>query len=339
MKGRFYFVLLAFIFFTACVPQKKYEDMQRSYNDAIKRNGDCNKKYNKMLDDIIATAKKLKSETDTRKSLEQDTALLKHTNRELSANYGELNSVKAKLLSDMRDLEARDSVHKQELNGQLSESNRKLDEKEADLRKKQADIDAENADLGALKLKLAGTQNDLNEREKKVHDLEKVLSQKDSAVNAIKNSVANALLSYKDKGLSVTVKNGKVYLSVEEKLLFESGKYQVNPVGRQALLQVASALNNQPDVDIMVEGHTDSVPYRGVGTIKDNWDLSVFRATDVGRILMVDGGVSPSRVVVAGRGDNEPVASNATPEGRAKNRRTEIILTPKLSELYKVLGQ
>ncbi len=339
MKGRFYFVFLAFIFFTACVPQKKYEDMQRSYNDATRRNGDCNKKYNKLLDDSIATANRLKSETETRKSLEQDTALLRHTNRELNASYGELNSVKAKLLNDMRDQAARDSVHKQELNGQLSETRRKLDEKEADIQKKQAAINNENADLAALQLRLAGMQNDLNEREKKVHDLEKILSQKDSAVNAIKNSVAAALLSYKDKGLSVTVKNGKVYLSVEEKLLFESGKYQVDPMGRQALLQVASALNNQPDVDIMVEGHTDSVPYKGAGTIKDNWDLSVFRATDVGRILTKDGGVNPSRVVVAGRGDNEPVASNLTPEGRAKNRRTEIILTPKLSELYKVLGQ
>ena len=337
--GRFYFIAGLLIFFTACVPQKKYQDTLASYNSAVKRSNDCNKKYNRLEDDSIAEAQKMKSELEIRKSLEQDTALLRHTNRELNTNYGELNRLKGKLLGDMRDLAARDSVHKQELNGKLSETQRQLNEKQAALDKKQADIDKENADLASLQQKLAGTQNDLNEREKKVHDLEKVLSQKDSVVNAIKNSVANALLSYKDKGLSVTIKNGKVYLSVEEKLLFGSGKYQVNDMGRQALLQVASALNNQPGVDIMVEGHTDSVPYKGTGTIKDNWDLSVLRATDVGRILTTDGAVSAGRVTVAGRGPNEPVATNATPEGRAKNRRTEIILTPKLSELYKVLGQ
>jgi len=337
--GRFYFVIIGLVVFTACVPQRKYEDMQKAYNDALKRNIDCGKKYNKLQDDSITTARNLKTEMDARKSLEQDTTFLRRSYRDLNANYALLNTVKAKLLGDMRDLEARDSVHKQELSGQLSETKMQLDQKEADLQKKQEAIDKENTDLADLQLKLAGTQKDLDAREKKVHDLEKILNQKDSMVNAIKNSVANALLSYKDKGLSVTVRDGKVYLSVEEKLLFESGKYQVNAVGKQALLQVASALNNQPGVDIMVEGHTDSVPYRGVGTIKDNWDLSVLRATDVGRILTKDGGVSPSRVVVAGRGENEPVASNATPEGRAKNRRTEIILTPKLSELYKVLGQ
>ena len=145
------------------------------------------------------------------------------------------------------------------------------------------------------------------------------------------------MLNFEGEGLTVEQKGGKVYLSLEEKLLLSSRSWTVESRGRQAIRQMAQVLEKNPDIRIMVEGHTDNVPYNGSGQVKDNWDLSVKRATSIVRIITQSSDVDPSQLIAAGRGEYLPVASNETAKGKARNRRTEIILTPDLSELYDII--
>jgi chemotaxis protein MotB len=144
-------------------------------------------------------------------------------------------------------------------------------------------------------------------------------------------------VNFKSNELTVTTKNGRVYVSLQESLLFPSGSAVVNPKGKEALGQLAQVLNTNPDINVLIEGHTDSIPIRG--RFEDNWALSVARATSIVRILTDTYGVDPTRVTAAGRSKYEPVDTNDTPEGRAHNRRTEIILEPKLDELMQLLNQ
>lgn len=168
-------------------------------------------------------------------------------------------------------------------------------------------------------------------------ELEDVLKQKDEAVNALKKKVSDALLGFEGKGLTITQKNGKVYVSMEESLLFQSGKWAVEPKGVEVLKKLAKVLEANQDINVMVEGHTDDVPMKGLGDVKDNWDLSAVRATSVVKIITQNSTTDPKRLTAAGRAEFFPIDDSKTKEARAKNRRTEIILTPKLDELLKVL--
>jgi chemotaxis protein MotB len=148
--------------------------------------------------------------------------------------------------------------------------------------------------------------------------------------------VSKALLSFNSSDLQVKLKDGKVYVSLSEQLLFKSGSSKVDPKGQEALKKLATVLQEQKDVNVVVEGHTDNVPMRATGGITDNWDLSALRATDIARLLTASG-VEPSRITASGRSQYVPVAPNDSPQNKAINRRTEIILTPKLDELFKIL--
>jgi chemotaxis protein MotB len=177
----------------------------------------------------------------------------------------------------------------------------------------------------------------LAEREKKVQELEHILANKDKAVQELKDMISNALLNFKENDISVTVKNGKVYVSLAEQLLFGSGSIQVDQKGVTALQQLAKAIKDEKDINILIEGHTDNVPIsRKSAYMNDNWDLSVMRATSITRIL-TKAGVSPEQITAAGRGEFSPLAANTSPESKQKNRRTEIIITPDLDELFRVL--
>jgi len=177
---------------------------------------------------------------------------------------------------------------------------------------------------------------DLSKREAKVAELERLISEKDKAVQLLKKRVTDALLNFQASDLSVEVKNGKVYVSLAEKLLFNSGSTKVDAKGESALKQLAVALSGNTDINIMVEGHTDNVPLSGSGKFSDNWDLSVIRATSIVRIL-INNGISSEVITAAGRGEFSPVAENTSAENKALNRRTEIVLTPKLNELFQLL--
>ncbi len=177
---------------------------------------------------------------------------------------------------------------------------------------------------------------ELDERSRRMQELEESLRARDAALDRIKSIVTDALLGFEGKGLSITRREGKVYVSMEDKLLFKSGSFDIDPNGAQAVRDLAEVLAANPDIEIMVEGHTDNVPYRVQGNLRDNLDLSAKRATTVTRLLLENKGIAPARITSAGRGEWLPISSSNSAEARQLNRRTEIILSPKLDELLKI---
>lgn len=181
------------------------------------------------------------------------------------------------------------------------------------------------------------TQKQLDAEQKRLWDLRKLLQQQKDAVEGLRKKMADALVGFNSNELQVFVKNGRVYVSLQESLLFPSGSAVVNPKGKQALGTLAQVLNSNPDINVVVEGHTDSIPIHG--KFQDNWDLSTARATAISRILIDSYQVDPARITASGKSKYEPVDSNDTPEGRQRNRRTEIILAPKLDQLMQLLQE
>lgn len=193
-------------------------------------------------------------------------------------------------------------------------------------------------ELMALNAELQKKIKDLEEAQKQVNDLKMAIQSQNQAVQSLLGSIKGALVGY-DKGeLDVYVKDGQVYVSLSEQLLFNSGSYKIDTKGKEALGKLAKVLKEQQDIEIAVEGHTDNVPYKGGDLLKDNWDLSVKRATTIARVLTEDYGVQPKRITASGKGEFSPVASNDTEEGRQKNRRTEIIITPNLDKIMNMVG-
>jgi chemotaxis protein MotB len=199
----------------------------------------------------------------------------------------------------------------------------------------------QNENAAAQKnLKAINTQSKMTIADQaiRLQNLQNLIQKQKDLMNNLKNSVANALLNYSADELSVTIKDGMVYVSLQEKLLFKSGSDVVDPKGKEALKSLAMVLANTKDINVMIEGHTDNVPIK-TKLFKDNWDLSTARATSIVRVLTKDNGFDPNRVTAAGKGSFHPVQTNETPVGRAANRRTEIILSPDLKELFKILEQ
>jgi chemotaxis protein MotB len=204
-----------------------------------------------------------------------------------------------------------------------------------------------NNEMVGLKNENAAIQKDLivltseskmtiADQAKRLRDLQVLIQSQKDLMNNLKNSVADALLKYKADELSVYIKDGNVYVSLTDKLLFKSGSDVVNPIGKEALKSLAKVLNDTKDISVLIEGHTDNVPI-STSQYKDNWALSTARANSIVRILTKDDGFDPIRITAAGRSQFYPVESNETKEGRASNRRTEIILSPDLKELYNLL--
>jgi len=214
----------------------------------------------------------------------------------------------------------------------------------ADLEQKIKDLTAANAKLaedanatqGQLKKQLSSSKQAYDEQQRKLEQLQSLLDQQKTKAAELRKKMTDALSGFSSSDLTVTQKNGKVYVSLSENLLFPSGSAVVNPKGKEALSKLAAVLIINPDIAVNIEGHTDSIPIRG--KYEDNWALSTARATAIVRILVNNYQVDPVRVEASGHSQYDPVDTNSTPEGRAKNRRTEIILSPKLDELYKLLG-
>lgn len=209
-----------------------------------------------------------------------------------------------------------------------------------DLNAKISALNSQNNQLGQMtseqQSKLTQSQKDLQNQKQRLEQLQNLLNQQKAASEQLKDKMAEALKGFNSNDLSVYQKDGKVYVSLSEKLLFPSGSAVVNPQGVDALSKLAAVLNLNEDVSVNIEGHTDSIPIRG--RYQDNWDLSTARANSIVRILVNNYKVDPTRVISSGHSYYEPVAPNATAEGRAKNRRTDIILSPKLDEMYRLLG-
>ncbi|MAX05965.1 MAG: cell envelope biogenesis protein OmpA [Flavobacteriales bacterium] len=243
-------------------------------------------------------------------------------------------------LSDSYDLLAsknsREMAEKAKETKQLLEQ---LEEVQSDLFAKEDELSKLSLSLEAKEEELKLAQENLESRSTRVVELESIINKKDSIVTALKKSIAKALIGLEGEGLTIEKRNGKVYVSLEEALLFASGKYEVNSRGVVALNKLANALAYQNDLKILVEGHTDSIPFNSRGLVKDNWDLSVMRATNVVKVLTQNPDLDPIQLTAAGRSEFMPIASNTSAEGRSVNRRIEIILSPNLDDLFKLLEE
>lgn len=209
-----------------------------------------------------------------------------------------------------------------------------------ELQGKYAEVDGNFSKLKSKSsTEISKLSDDLKKREQRLKEVEDILKKRDEASNQLKEKLQQALLGFTKNGLTVEMKNGKVYVSLTDKLLFPSGSIIIDEKGKQALSQLAKVLKDQPEIIIAVEGHTDSQKINNLGQIKDNWDLSVLRSTSVVRFLTETEKVGGIRLTATGKGEFQPLGTNATPEGRSKNRRIEIVLSPKLDELYDLIKQ
>ena len=288
---------------------------------------------------------------DKVKSLTTENEQLKQARINLEAGNAELRSRNEQLSKKNEELESRLEEALYNLNVQKQKVESLQKEQTSLTRQLDALKSGSSSEIEMLLEELQATRKNLNEREDKLREaeqeleernealieLQEILAQQQEAVKELKDKVTNALLGFASDELSVHEKNGKVYVSLEEKLLFETGQWNVDPRGQQAIRDLSRVLADNPDINIMVEGHTDDVPMRGSGAVKDNWDLSVMRATAVTKILTQNENIDPSRIIAAGRSKYVSLTSNDTPEGRQMNRRTEIILTPDIDELLEII--
>ncbi len=269
----------------------------------------CKKDYEQMVKDSISYAQAIDA--------------LKKNNRQLENRLQELNIS----MDALRRGSEREAT---KLTMQLQGIQDDLQKREAELQKLSKEMSDKHRALLAL-------EQELDKRNRRTAELERLLSRQDSSVRALRAKVSAALVGFENNGLSVSIKQGKVYVSLDEKLLFKSGSTTVDPAGVNALKRLAKILEQNPDINITIEGHTDNVPLTSSASMQDNWDLSVKRATSIVRILLDGTKIAPSRLTAAGRGEFVPVDAANTSDARQKNRRTEIILTPKLDELYQIL--
>ncbi len=267
-------------------------------------------------------SKRLKVATHQRDSLLLLTVEFNNDTAQRGIKYRYLDSQYFSLNKDFNELA---SQH-QSLQNDYSEMNDKFTEL----------IKSSLSKTEQLNLALREKGDQLMAREKRLSEVEALLKHQDSITNALNDIVKRALLSFNSDELTVEMKNGKVYVSMTDNLLFRSGSASVEEKGKEAIKKLAEVLNKNADVSIMIEGHTDNVPIK-TAQFADNWDLSVARSTNIVRLLDETYRVDAKRLTAAGRGEYMPKASNETPEGRAKNRRTEIILSPKLDELYRLI--
>ena len=215
----------------------------------------------------------------------------------------------------------------------------KILQKEFDLLKDNSNLKiAENiAKNNSLLKEIAVKESELQTRSERVNMLEKMIEDQKESLNQLKESLSNALLNYEGRGLTVEKRNGKIYISMENKLLFKSGKWDIESKGKSAILQLSKVLELNPNIAILIEGHTDNVPFTSRGDVKSNWDLSTKRATAVVQILLENDQILPQNLTAAGRGEFLPIAPNSSVEGRASNRRIEVILSPSLEEITRLL--
>ena len=268
-------------------------------------------------------SKKFKEALNERDSLCERTSdlegILEATEKDLKKTKGDLTASEKKAA---------------ELNDELANSKKAYDQLKLS---SGAQVAGLSTDLAKKQQELAAKEELLKNREERLKMLEEILAKQDELMNTLSDRVKRALMGFDSDELSVEMRDGKVYVSMSDKLLFKSGSDAVEPKGVDALQKIAEVMQKNVDINMAIEGHTDSIPIK-TNRFKDNWDLSVARSVSVVRLLQ-DAGVEPQRVTASGKGEFSPIGDNSTREGRAKNRRTEIVLTPKLNELMQLLGQ
>lgn len=303
------FGLLIIALSTSCVSKKIYTDLESKYADLKKENRSLSDEN----DDLLKAKSQLELDRDAQN---KESEKIKSEREKLQADYAALNK-KMDVLQD--SYTALEKNSNEALKANLAKNRELLEQLEA---KGKA---------------LASEQERLDASGKRLSELEALIAAKEASMRKLKETLSNALNGFEGKGLTVEQKNGKVYVSMENKLLFKSGSWAVNSEGRTAVVEVGKVLGDNPDISVLIEGHTDDDPYAGSGPISDNWDLSTKRATAIVAILSENKSINKQNLTAAGRGEFSPLGSNATAEGKAKNRRIEIILTPRLDAIAEML--
>jgi chemotaxis protein MotB len=319
---------------SACVPGRQYEEVKAASEKCNSELSELKARY----ESFTAKEKELNTRVDELgrqvRMLSNDTLSLGTSFRRLNVAYEKLNKTYDQLLEKNNLLMQGKDEDNKKLMGQYQLTQEELQRKEDKLRTAESDLEKRKSEIDLLASEMKAAEEALKIKEQRVSELEQILASKDSAMNALRSKVSEALLGFQGNGLTVSTKNGNVYVSLEERLLFESGSTVVDAKGVDALKNLAKVLEKESDIAVMIEGHTDNVPIKSA-TIKDNWDLSVLRATSILRIITANSKVDPKRLTAAGRGEFMPIDKTNTPEARKKNRRTEIILTPNLDELMR----
>ncbi|MAN60214.1 MAG: cell envelope biogenesis protein OmpA [Flavobacteriaceae bacterium] len=309
------FLLFISVTISSCVSSKVYEDLQGRYN-ALKAE---NENLMSQLDNASSEGKIYSVDL-----LKDEIAQLKADNSRLAMDLSACEKNYARLKQSYDALEANSSSALIE----NLERNRAL---LVQLEEKERALAAEEARLEQM-------QRELSKRSQRVDELEGIIAAKDAKMRALKDAISAALTNFEGNGLTVEQRDGKVYVSMENKLLFESGSWSVNSRGREAVVALGKVLAANPEIAVLIEGHTDTVPYGGNGALEGNWDLSTKRATSIVSILTENAAIPKNNLTAAGRSEYAPLASNETAEGRAKNRRIEVVLTPKLDEINRLLN-
>lgn len=317
MTKKISLVALTLILATSCVSPKIYKELESKYAN-LKQ---ANRKLADENEDLLFDKTKAENEL-----------------KQLKTDYAEALAQRNKLQSDFDAAKANLEALKSSYDALEKNSSASIAANSEKNRELLAQLEAKEQALADENQRLENLKKQLQDRSNRVAELEKVISDKDAAMTALKDAISKALTDFEGKGLTVVQRDGKVYVSMENKLLFSSGSWAVGVEGRRAVQQLGTVLANNPDIAILIEGHTDNVPYQGNGQIVGNWDLSTKRATAIVNILRENASINAENLTAAGRGEFAPIATNETPEGKAKNRRIEVILTPKLDELSKLLN-
>ncbi|WP_395076731.1 OmpA family protein [Flavobacterium sp.] len=308
-------VLLAIALTTSCVSKKIFSDLENKYTEL--------KKERNALADENETLKNVKKEAELLKTdLEKTKAERDKLTTDYAASSNNLKALKS----------AYDALEKN--SGEALQSNLGKN------RELLAQLEAKEKALAVEKDRLNKLNADLKDRSDRVNELEGLIASKEASMKKLKETLSKSLKAFEGKGLTIQQKDGKVYVSMENKLLFESGSWAVGAEGKKAVVAVGKVLGDNPDISVLIEGHTDNDKFAGsVGQIENNWDLSTKRATAIVNIISENAKVKKENLTAAGRGEYSPLMSNDTPEGKSKNRRIEIILTPKLDEISKMLNE
>ena len=318
MKYTTAFLLSLLLMTSSCVTKKVYQDLENKYADLKKEN----RRIQEETDDCIKAKADMEMAYEAIKNEVNDTRLERDKNL---ADYNAANNNYKAMQASYAALE--------------KNSNDALQSNMSKNRELLSQLDAKEKALTAEQNRLNKVKNDLLESSQRLAELESLMAAKDTSMKKLKETLSSALNSFEGKGLTVQQKNGKVYVSMENKLLFSSGSWAVGAEGRRAVVEVGKVLAANPDIAVLIEGHTDDDAFNGSGPIADNWDLSTKRATVIVNILGENKGINQQNLTAAGRSEYAPLASNSSADGKAKNRRIEIILTPKLDEISKMLNQ
>ena len=302
---------------SSCVSSKiykeldgKYTSLKNDYDSLSTQNEAVISERNSLQNQLDQLQKKYDSLISDRNTLQQELTALHKKYDALNESYSALEQNSSKEIAD--------NIQK----------NREL----------LAQLEAKELALAAENDRLLKLEADMQERSQRIAELELLITSKDQAMRDLKNAISSALTAFEGKGLTVEQRNGKVYVSMENKLLFKSGSWAIGSKGRIAIEQLGSVLADNPEIAVLIEGHTDNDPFSSGGQIANNWDLSTKRATAIVQILSENASINPESLTAAGRGEYAPITSNDDTEGKAKNRRIEVILTPKLDEISKLLN-